>query len=417
MKLWPILAAGTAWATALSGHAPSADIVVVIGGDTNGYLSPCGCTKPMAGGIRKRISLIKNLTAGRQSLILENGGLVAGQSRQDALKAEMMAQCLKVARTDAITFGYSEARFGKGMLASLSQLSGGRLVNTAFREPERSDLRPWVEKGPFLVGALDTRAALVAGLVREEPITAEAAVRRLVEEALASGKTPILMLQGSREESTEIAKAHPQLGLIVYRSDGTPAEAERIGDTWLASPGGNGLYVIVMSYRNRGFLNCRALRVEASTKDDPDCARLFRDYLSRTNEEKLADKVPRFAGAAYAGSKACAGCHSRAYSIWARSSHAVALKSLEKEGQGRDPECLPCHVAGLASKAGFRSRSATPELANVGCESCHGPSANHVKQPKRHKPSGASEACVTCHRSEHSPGFVFPKFWKTIEHK
>ncbi|MBC8065424.1 MAG: cytochrome c family protein, partial [Chlorobia bacterium] len=114
----------------------------------------------------------------------------------------------------------------------------------------------------------------------------------------------------------------------------------------------------------------------------------------------------------------CGKCHTESEKVWKKSKHAVALKTLEREGHDRDPDCVECHVVGLASIYGFTSRKATPGLTDVGCESCHGPGAKHSLTPKE-VPMGkvGQESCMPCHKSENSPHFDFAKYWAKIAHK
>jgi hypothetical protein len=57
-------------------------------------------------------------------------------------------------------------------------------------------------------------------------------------------------------------------------------------------------------------------------------------------------------------------------------------------------------------------------MADVGCESCHGPSQAHVRDSKQ--PTGyagvAKDHCTGCHDEENSPKFKYDEFWKQIEH-
>jgi hypothetical protein len=97
------------------------------------------------------------------------------------------------------------------------------------------------------------------------------------------------------------------------------------------------------------------------------------------------------------------------------------LESVDKQF---DPECLECHVTGF-QRGGFVSSEATPHLAGVQCEICHGPAREHQADPAQSKfpsargPAGAhpgEETCRTCHRGNHSPGFSFADYWPRIQH-
>ncbi len=103
----------------------------------------------------------------------------------------------------------------------------------------------------------------------------------------------------------------------------------------------------------------------------------------------------------------CGFCHGEYYTDWSETMHGSALASLEDIGQGSNPICLPCHTVGYEEPGGFVDRATTNDLANVGCESCHGPGRDHVNnvasadlQP--HAGIGA-DVCGRCHTDTHHP--------------
>ena len=79
--------------------------------------------------------------------------------------------------------------------------------------------------------------------------------------------------------------------------------------------------------------------------------------------------------------------HEPAYDVWEKSKHAHAYEALVKATRPAlrqyDGECIVCHTVGFAYESGFKNERATPHLKNVGCESCHGPASEHVKDPKQ----------------------------------
>ena len=124
-------------------------------------------------------------------------------------------------------------------------------------------------------------------------------------------------------------------------------------------------------------------------------------------------------GTPYVGSQACASCHADLFEAWEASRHGKALETIRTAGRMSDDACLSCHVTGLGSTTGYRG-GGTPELAGVGCESCHGPGADHVIAPagmesltiyglQKDCPScRTEETCRVCHDAANDPDFQMP---------
>lgn len=112
------------------------------------------------------------------------------------------------------------------------------------------------------------------------------------------------------------------------------------------------------------------------------------------------------------GRSGCRRCHLREYRDWEDTPHASALETLPADERS-NPECLQCHTTGYGEESGFQSVEATPELANVTCEACHGPGSIY-KDREMMKDREASithglvipdeETCRGCHNAE-SPTF------------
>ena len=117
----------------------------------------------------------------------------------------------------------------------------------------------------------------------------------------------------------------------------------------------------------------------------------------------------------YKGSATCVSCHQKAGEIWHASKHAKALASLQKVNKQFDPECITCHVQGFG-QGGYRDEATTPELANVGCENCHGAFQPHSQGWPNRAKVGA-DTCKTCHQGGHSPKFRFTDYYPKIAHE
>jgi hypothetical protein len=390
-------------------------LTVILTGDADGNLSPCGCTSPMMGGLRRLVTALRQETS---PIVLDNGGLSDGTSRQDTIKAETAAQALDLTKVGASNFAGRDARLGRGEALSLIRLSGGRMVSTSLRPGSSLPIAPWRVAGPFLVGGTTSRPDLLAQGLQEETSPPEEAAHRLVEEASDRRLVPILLFDGTREAAIRISKAEPALRLVTYRATGSPPDRlERIGECAVATPGENGKDIVRLVWRDGRFVASSTRSLGPELKNDPGAAQLYRSYLRRVEFEHLLERVDRTPGKPFAGSEKCGSCHRSAEKVWRASGHAHALLTLERDGHGRDPECVVCHVVGLTKTTGFQSRSSTPRLANVGCESCHGAGAAHAASPwKVRLPKVGRPACLPCHTLGNSPNFDFSRYWAKIRH-
>ena len=123
----------------------------------------------------------------------------------------------------------------------------------------------------------------------------------------------------------------------------------------------------------------------------------------------------------YVGSEACESCHSAEFDTWKTSPHAKAVATLEAKSKADDQPCLACHTTGYGRPGGFPKGgqvAAHPDLASVGCESCHGPGGDHVPAdaPKfgtilslgdKCDSCVILQICGSCHDEENDPDFTF----------
>jgi peroxiredoxin len=123
----------------------------------------------------------------------------------------------------------------------------------------------------------------------------------------------------------------------------------------------------------------------------------------------------------YVGSEACQSCHTAEFETWQADPHAHAVATLEKDGKAGDVQCLECHTTAFGKTGGFPSSAVAsdhPDLARVGCESCHGPGGNHIGENVKRVGTILSlgdkcdscvilKVCGTCHDDANDPGFQF----------
>lgn len=117
---------------------------------------------------------------------------------------------------------------------------------------------------------------------------------------------------------------------------------------------------------------------------------------------------------AYVGSKVCSQCHDSQYDNFVRYSkkahswNSIAVMQAKLKRQEL-VKCYECHTTGYGKNGGFTSKESTPNLAEVGCETCHGPGSLHAESAERkqinRKPS--IETCNSCHSAERVNDFRF----------
>ncbi|GBC92242.1 Cytochrome c-554 [bacterium HR15] len=413
-------------------------LLIVFGSEINGYLTPCGCSKPMVGGIPRRATLLKQLAKSYRLLKLENGDLTKASGRQDELKAETLIEMLNLMGYDALNLGEYDFKLGLAYLQALQQRFQGKMLCGNVVD---SAGKPLFDAFTLLDTSHNGRTVqvLVVGLLSEryadtirqrnpdlQVLPALQRLDELREQLSTAGELRILLWHGSQQEAEQIAKQHPYFDLIVYAHAGDgPLPPKQVGKTRLVFSGTDAKFVglAYLEHETNPALTLARIdhiRLTEDYKDDPDALQIKLGYLARVDAEGLLLQVarrPTLNGDTFAGSRACRPCHAEDYRIWERSKHAKAMQTLIDEKHDKDPECVICHVVGLEYEGGFVSMDKTPQLKDVGCESCHGPARKHVQDPLNHKLGKAGEAsCMQCHVPAHSPNFDFPTYWQQIEH-
>lgn len=116
----------------------------------------------------------------------------------------------------------------------------------------------------------------------------------------------------------------------------------------------------------------------------------------------------------YVGSETCWDCHEaeyESYTAHSKKAHSYASVKVMRKGltEAEYQECLHCHATGYGQPGGFVSVEETPQLQNLGCESCHGPGSLHVDSGDAYDIVGdlTPEDCERCHNPERVASFNF----------
>lgn len=396
-----------------------------------------------------------------------------------------------------------------GNLAGLA--NGQRVPRDKFFPPIPPGTKPMVGHADvFAVGNVNVGVAAVTGptlakeAVKSDPMIAFEANPQILADVVAHlAKNPkkpavsFLLYQGTVDEAKLVAEDWPQFEVILCQADDPEPPQFPTNHAGKKHAAGKHTMIVQVGHKGRylgtvGVFNgpngvelkyqLVPLGEEYLTPDNAQAEKenkvlgILEDYAAQVKARKFLEKVPQIPHPAqiqqdklnlsYIGAAKCAGCHQAEDAIWKKSQHSHALDTLENKAKrpglrNLDPECAVCHTVGLGYKTGFEDKAKTPQLAHVGCESCHGPGSGHASVPKnaalnalqspwKQKPTDrlpdvatmekmaklnpveqnqfqlpleqkrlvnvVEQMCRKCHDSENDPHFDLYKYWPKIAH-
>ncbi len=356
--------------------------------------------------------------------------------------------------------------------------NGGVIEAWKLVEPPGSGLK---------VGITAIVGPTVRGAVKDKDIqftaTTDAVPGVLKEMDAAHVDLRVMLYHGSANQKNvgdwppqaiSCARNYPQFQIVVCLSDDdlAPSEPKWVdhgagkGRTLVTSLGHKGKSVgIVGIYRGKpgepiglryqlADMTESFMTPEGKDADNPILA-LMEDYTRELKETQAVSKYPQSKHPLqlvegdkfpeYVGSDTCKTCHAKAYDVWSHTGHSHAFKTLEDAKRPSlrryDPECVVCHTVGFGRLTGYKDKQTTPDLIDVGCESCHGPAGWHVDNykdpvwqrklnPWKAPPTETEEAkvkrldridqmCQACHDVDndvHWVGDGFKRGWPKVEH-
>jgi hypothetical protein len=443
-------------------------LLFVFTGFMNGYIEPCGCAglEQMRGGLSRRHSMFRELAKKNWEYIaIDAGNINKGFGLQEELKYNFVVdESLRLMKYSAVGIGNRELRFPTEVLLlytvdvpnSPKYYTSANVAILAFNPDVVKPYRILKQAG-LQIGVTSVLAKSLHEEINNNEIIYADAVDKLREilpklnEEKCDKK--ILIIHGSDDEVAVITKIFQNEFDYIVGSN-TPAEPpirpNFVGKSMLIEVGEKGKFAVAVGLYDDPKTPFRYQRIplDSRYKNSDDIVnrmKLYQTQLEKTGLNGLGihpidDSRTAICGK-YSGTKQCIDCHEEAHKIWRKSKHAAAWKALANEAKPprtSDPECIACHVVGwnrkeqVPYKNGYIGQKFTPDLINVGCESCHGPCENHVKaeqgsdlklQEKLRKAiklsanNNAKKICIECHDGDNSPHFDFKKYWEKIKHK
>lgn len=417
--------------------SPEQTLMVLYTGNTQAHLEPCGCFVGQSGGLPRRATAISKIAAkGFSPLMIDLGDVLPSEvpkmaqsafeeiatstkpvSALDRLRAGTTLTAMGVMGYHAMVPGSTEANLGMNFV---KETLGGQSFPLLAANLEASELR----FQPYLMRTVGGKKIALVGLSAlenlpgwkvEPPVSA---LDRVLSEIRDESDFVIVLSNLAPETNRDIASKYPNISAILSHESG---ETEQIGDVLLAYSEAKGKTLGVLTLRTEGDAqraSAEQIALTEAVPDDPKVRSMLDDFYERVaTDPRLQNQGdPLFSGEplegdaknGYVGSEACKTCHLEEFDQWMHSSHAAAFNTLLTVGRQFYPECVSCHVTGFGYETGYRIN--TPErnhLAEVGCETCHGPGKKHVNTPLAENIRGEvpERICASCHNAEHSPGF------------
>jgi hypothetical protein len=443
-------------------------LLLVFTGFLNGYVEPCGCAglEQMKGGLSRRYTFFKELEEkkGWSILPIDAGNLNKGFGRQEELKFNFVIdESLRLMKYQAAGIGNRELLLPTDALILYFVDVPGiprryTSANVAIMEFDPDFTAPYriFEQNGVKVGVTSVIGQSLLKQVNNDDIKHEDAVKRLKEIlpqfAAKKCNKRVLIIHGSAEETKQIIRSVTGQFDYIIPSD-TPAEPpfrpNWMENSMLIEVGEKGKFAVAIGLYDDPNTPFRYQRVPLDSRFENSktitaLMQLYQEQLKETGLHGLGIKpIPNrraIESGRFMGSKSCADCHELSFQVWQKSRHATAWRSLtetSKPSRTFDPECIACHVVGwnpaelLPYEHGFLGEKETPELINVGCETCHGPGENHIKAEtgsdaafqEKHRNiirlplNSAKKVCIQCHDGDNSPYFDFETYWQKIVHK
>ena len=345
-------------------------------------------------------------------------------------KSRFILSALAASGVDVIGVGPGDLKSSAAALQESHEVPVVSANIEGFRQFVR--LRAGGSRFPVVVTSV-VDPALISSDFKQVPQPSDpiAALKKI--KAQAGDDLLVVIIYAKPQYRAAMIESCPGLDLIV---DGLSAADQPVAQMQAKPPvvanNNEGMFVAYLDYAGdspdagQRFLSSGFMRATVGkVKEDPEVKNFFQQWLRQKQagfveqKEKNDPSALLASGeeARFAGSASCRECHHEASRSWSEGKHANAHETLSRRERGSDPDCLACHATGSHGIHGVSRPPASGDdwMEGVQCEACHGPAADHVKNPTGTKmPAVTEDTCIQCHTAEKDPGFNFTRKIKRI---
>ena len=420
-------------------------LIVTLSADSKGKLEPCGCFVGQFGGlsrISERIKRVHHDNKDGINLHFDVGDALAGSEDYNRILHDYTLKAFKQMNYTALNVGQKETELSIQQLEAYKQKSEVPILSANLLKKENnSKIFP-----SHLKLKADGYTISVAGVV--DP--------KFCKDKLGEGLALMEMETAIEESLKDLSSADFKVLLAFTDELGLKALADKFYEFDLILGGKvqqpsqkllkqNQSYVLYTSHEAKNLAYFKSLITEAGLSEsdfnvellvpdypeDESILQLSKDYRQQISQAKLdSDSLSKSnhlvpgveASSVYVGSQTCQSCHSDIHQDWSKTAHAHAFKSLKYSKSDMDPRCIKCHTVGFQESSGYQRLVKEEHLMNVGCESCHGPGSEHVRQRAsgkkalfKYRPLGEGD-CRSCHQGEFSRPFDWDRMWPEVKH-
>lgn len=426
-------------------YGSAKDLLIIFSGEELGNLEPCGCFEGQIGGVLRRYTFIDSFRKQKKIILpVSLGDLTKGTGRQEEIKIEILCRALEKMDYMLHNLGERDLEIDLQLISYLSQTNKVIFLssNVQVTSPFPTKISKYVLKeyaddknyfkiaflGILSKSFLNNNTSDFVNII--EPVKA---LESLVKQLQDKVNLIILLSHAPLEETIEISKLFPEIGLIItgHGIEEPKDSITYVNNTTIVSSGTGGKYIGIAEYstnnevvhlHEKRFMKNKSVEIiplDNKYKDSLEMVSLLKDYQQMLMDEDLLSKtqqMPLLNGLSYVGSLTCGTCHKLLYDHWSKTKHGVSYSTLINKENQHDPECVKCHTTGYGYISGFLNYENNQNLINVGCESCHGAGSEHVKNVNTSYSVMDESICEMCHDSEHSPKFQYKAYWERIKH-
>ena len=437
--------------------------VLLISGERNGYMEPCGCSEDQEGGLIRLYDLVERLHKRNwPTALVDLGSLIKdpasarGGFEQAKFKFDYAIKAVKLLNYNALALSAEDLKVGVGEALGFFDNSLGETTKIVAANVQPDAVFQRVFQPSLIVAAGPVKLGVTAAIDPEllQNLTdpgknqflpkiqgPDQVLPGILSGLEAKSDIQVLMVQGTPELAHRLARAFPGFDVVVATSQADDVfnrEAEMLNDgkTMLVTVGRKGKNVGLVGVYPDASPRLRFLLVTLNKQFDAPATPMksliqdeFRGMLKAMEVVATFPRHNSVNGATFVGAETCKKCHPNTYEFWSRTGHAKAFKSLLNDPKPNtifDADCITCHTTGFGYNSGWHSQAATPQLAGNQCENCHGPGSKHVDAPDdanirkqitlKAEQAKTSGFCERCHDIENSRHFDFAKYWDKIAH-